>query len=147
MRPLFEQLYTRHQAGLYRFVRRLLGSALNAQVDEVFQGHMAARRQRASQVGTARARPFETWLYTLAHNRVIDMLRRSGREVSIDAFDSDSTEPWEPQAGAWQHWPAPASAAPHSEELAFWRRAGEKLLACLDQLPLPAAQRLLAASR
>ena len=33
----FEQLYARHQAGLYRFIRRLLGSALNAQTDEVFQ--------------------------------------------------------------------------------------------------------------
>jgi len=32
----FEQLYARHQAGLYRFIRRLLGSALNAQTDEVF---------------------------------------------------------------------------------------------------------------
>ena len=33
----FEQLYARHQTGLYRFIRRLLGSALNAQTDEVFQ--------------------------------------------------------------------------------------------------------------
>ena len=33
----FERLYERHQAALYRFVRRLLGSALSAQTDEVFQ--------------------------------------------------------------------------------------------------------------
>ena len=33
----FEQLYARHQAGLYRFIRRLLGTALAAQTDEVFQ--------------------------------------------------------------------------------------------------------------
>jgi DNA-directed RNA polymerase specialized sigma24 family protein len=33
----FERLYARHQAGLYRFVRRLLGAALAAQADEVFQ--------------------------------------------------------------------------------------------------------------
>jgi hypothetical protein len=33
----FEQLYARHHAGLYRFVRRLLGPSLGAQVDEVFQ--------------------------------------------------------------------------------------------------------------
>ena len=33
----FEALYRRHQAGLYRFVRRLLGPALSAQTDEVFQ--------------------------------------------------------------------------------------------------------------
>lgn len=132
----FEQLYARHQAGLYRFVRRSLGTSLNAQVDEVFQDTwlrvVNARAKWEPQGAT-----FRTWLFTLAHNRVIDMLRRSGREISIDAFDGDNAEPWEPQAGAWQHWPAPASAAPHSEELAFWRRAGEKLLGCLDQLPLP----------
>ena len=33
----FERLYERHRAGLYRFVRRLLGTALAAQTDEVFQ--------------------------------------------------------------------------------------------------------------
>ena len=134
----FEQLYARHQAGLYRFVRRLLGTALNAQTDEVFQDTwlrvVQARARWAPQGAT-----FRTWLYTLAHHRVIDMLRRSGREVSIDAFDGEGDEPWEPQStAAWQHWPAPASAgASHTEELAFWRRAGEKLLACLEQLPLP----------
>ncbi|MEQ1808024.1 MAG: sigma factor, partial [Burkholderiaceae bacterium] len=33
----FEQIYARHHSALYRFVRRLLGNALAAQVDEVFQ--------------------------------------------------------------------------------------------------------------
>jgi RNA polymerase sigma-70 factor (ECF subfamily) len=131
----FEQLYARHQAGLYRFVRRLLGSSLNAQADEVFQDtwlRVVHARARWEPQGAS----FKTWLYTLAHHRVVDMLRRSGREISVDAFEGDDGEPWEPQAGAWQHWPAP-SAGLHTEELAFWRRAGEKLLACLEQLPLP----------
>lgn len=132
----FEQLYARHQAGLYRFVRRLLGSALNAQTDEVFQDtwlRVVQARARWEPQGAT----FRTWLYTLAHHRVIDMLRRSGREVSLDAHGDDGDAPWEPETTAWQHWPAPAAAASHTEELAFWRRAGEKLLACLEQLPLP----------
>src|SRR5881394_392557 len=87
----FEQLYRRHQAALYRFVRRLLGAKLSAQTDEVFQ---------------------DTW------HRVIDLLRRSGREISVDAFEGDSDEPWQPDAAAWQHWPAPAGAAPQGDELA-----------------------------
>ena len=33
----FESLYARHQAALYRFVRRLLGSSAATQADEVFQ--------------------------------------------------------------------------------------------------------------
>ena len=136
----FEQLYARHQAGLYRFVRRLLGTALSAQADEVFQDtwlRVVHARQRWQPQGAT----FRTWLFTLAHRRVIDLLRRSGREVSVDALeDGDGDAPWQPQTAdgaAWQHWPAPAGAAPQGEELAFWRRAGEKLLDCLDQLPVP----------
>ena len=132
----FERLYERHQAGLYRFVRRLLGSALTAQADEVFQDtwlRVVNARERWAPQGAS----FRTWLFTLAHHRVIDLLRRSGREVALDAFDDEGDGPWEPEAQAWQHWPAPAGAAPHSEDLAFWRRAGERLLDCLEQLPLP----------
>ncbi|WP_448171245.1 sigma-70 family RNA polymerase sigma factor [Rhizobacter fulvus] len=135
----FEQLYARHHAGLYRFIRRLLGSALNAQTDEVFQDtwlRVVQARTRWTQDGAS----FRTWLFTLAHHRVVDLLRRSGREVALDAFEDDDGAPWEPVAdasAAWQHWPAPAGAAAHTEELAFWRRAGEQLLGCLDQLPLP----------
>jgi RNA polymerase sigma-70 factor (ECF subfamily) len=134
----FEILYRRHQAGLYRFVRRLLGTALAAQADEVFQDtwlRVVQSRTRWEPQGAT----FRTWLYTLAHHRVIDLLRRSGREVAIDAFeDEEDGHAWEPEPGAaWQHWPAPAGAALHGEELAFWRRAGERLLQCLEQLPLP----------
>ena len=131
----FERLYARHQAALYRFVRRLLGSRALAQVDEVFQDTwlrvVHARERWAPQGAT-----FRTWLFTLAHHRAIDVLRRSGREVALDAFDSDADEPWQPEAAAWQHWPPPAGATLHSEDLAFWRRAGERLLDCLEQLPL-----------
>lgn len=130
----FEALYRRHQAGLYRFVRRLLGSALAAQTDEVFQDtwmRVVQARARWQPQGAS----FRTWLYTLAHHRTIDLLRRSGREVELDAFEGDG-EPWQPEAEAWQHWPPPAASTLASEDLAFWRRAGERLLQCLEQLPL-----------
>jgi RNA polymerase sigma-70 factor (ECF subfamily) len=132
----FERLYLRHQHGLYRFVRRLLGAPLAAQADEVFQDtwlRVVHARDRWAPQGAS----FRTWLFTLAHHRVIDLLRRSGREVALDAFDGEDGEPWQPDAPAWQHWPAPASAALPSDELTFWRRAGERLLQCLEQLPLP----------
>jgi RNA polymerase sigma factor (sigma-70 family) len=140
----FEQLYARHRAGLYRFVRRLLGTAHAAQTDEVFQDTwlrvVTARASWAPQGAS-----FRTWLFTLAHHRAIDVLRRSGREVSSDAFaanaggsgSGEGAEPWAPDAAAWQHWPAPAGAAPQSDDIAFWRRAGERLLVCLEQLPVP----------
>ncbi len=131
----FEQLYERHRLALYRFVRRLLGSTNVAQVDEVFQDtwlRVVQARARWQPQGAS----FRTWLFTLAHHRAIDLLRRSGREVALDAHEGEDGEPWQPEAQAWQHWPAPASSALQGDELAFWRRAGEKLLACLDELPL-----------
>jgi RNA polymerase sigma factor (sigma-70 family) len=130
----FEQLYSRHQAGLYRFVRRLLGPQLASQTDEVFQDAWL-RVVHARATWQPQGASFRTWLFTIANNRVIDLWRRSGREVSLDL--DDESAPWEPDGSAWQQWPAPASCAPHSEELAFWRRAGERLLQCLDELPLP----------
>ena len=74
----FEQLYARHEQALYRFVRRLLGQAHAAQVDEAFQDtwlRVVHARARWEPQGAS----FRTWLYTLAHHRVIDLLRRSGR--------------------------------------------------------------------
>jgi RNA polymerase sigma-70 factor (ECF subfamily) len=154
----FERLYARHQAGLYRFVRRLLGKPLAAQADEVFQDTwMKLVQQRGrwtphgappaagvpaalpddtdASPGTASVR---TWLYTVAHHRVVDLWRRSGREVSVDA--ADDAAPWEPDGRlgqAWQYWPALVDPSPSGDDLQFWRRAGERLLYCLDQLPLP----------
>lgn len=132
----FEQLYARHRQGLYRFVRRLLGAAHAGQVDELFQDtwlRVVQARDRWQPQGAS----FRTWLYTLAHHRAIDLLRKSGREVALDAFEGEDGEPWQPEAAAWQHWPAPATGTLQGDELAFWRRAGERLLQCLEQLPLP----------
>ena len=80
----FERLYTRHQAALYRFVHRLLGTAAAAQADEVFQDAwlklIQARHDWLPQAqGGASLR---TWLFTLAHHRAVDCLRKTGREVS-----------------------------------------------------------------
>jgi RNA polymerase sigma-70 factor (ECF subfamily) len=94
-------------------------------------------RERWSPQGAS----FRTWLFTLAHHRAIDVLRKSGREVSIDglAGDDDAERaPWQPapDAQAWHGWPA---AAPAAEDIRFWRAAGARLLDCLESLP--AAQR------
>jgi RNA polymerase sigma factor (sigma-70 family) len=126
----FEQIYARHHSALYRFVRRLLGSTLAAQVDEVFQDTWL-RVVRSRDSWAPQGATFRTWLFTLAHHRAIDVLRRSGREVALDAIETDGDEPWVPDMVPWQHWPAP-----QADELAFWRRAGLRLLDCLEQLPL-----------
>jgi RNA polymerase sigma-70 factor (ECF subfamily) len=127
----FEWLYQRHQAALYRFVRRLLGRAGAAQADEVFQDtwlRVLQAKERYSPQGAQ----FRTWLFTLAHHRAIDVLRRSGREISTPADETDDREPFVPAAEPWHQWPRPDEAI---DNLVFWRRAGARLLECLEQLP------------
>ena len=132
----FERLYARHHAALYRFVRRVLGREAAIQADEVFQDtwlRVVNARERWSPQGAT----FRTWLFTLAHHRAIDLLRKSGREVALGAVDDDPREPWQPAVdeAPWQAWPAAGQAADSAHEQVFWRAAGQRLLDCLDALP------------
>ena len=135
----FEALYTRHESGLYRFVRRLLGMRLAPEVDEVFQ-ETWARIVAARESFTPQGASWRTWAFTIAHNLAMDRLRQSGREVAFYAHDEDGDG-----MGAARLFgrgllgderSASSDAAhPSAEELAFWRAAGRRLLACLDELP------------
>jgi RNA polymerase sigma-70 factor (ECF subfamily) len=131
--PAFDALYLRHEGPLYRFVRRVLGSAMAAQADEVFQDCwlriVNKRDSYSSDLGK-----WKTWAYTIAHHLALDRLRTSGRELSVD---SEGT-----QSGAERlEWlQASLDLSHHSaEDTAFWRAAGRQLLQCLEALP--AAQR------
>lgn len=125
----FEVLYARHEAGMFRFVSRLLGSSLAAQVEAVFQdawGRIIAGR-KAFLPQSARWR---TWALTLAYQAALDRLRI--RDASTEPAFDDS---------APLDWLVPALGAPTSsaDDGAHWHAAGQKLLQCLELLP--AAQR------
>ncbi|RYF75073.1 MAG: sigma-70 family RNA polymerase sigma factor [Comamonadaceae bacterium] len=124
----FDVLYARHEGALLRFVRRLLGARHVAQADEVFQDtwlRIVAARASFSPQGAS----WRTWAFTIAHNLAMDRLRVSGREVLLDAHD-DEDEPPALRAAA-----ASSDAQTSTEDQAFWRAAGRRLLACLDELP------------
>lgn len=128
----FDVLYGRHEGALLRFVRRLLGHELAAQADEVFQDtwmRIIAARENYSARGDA---SWRTWAFTIAHHAAMDRLRVSGREKPLE-FRDDADDPleWLQAAVDMSH--------PSSEDVAFWRAAGQQLLDCLDALP--AAQR------
>jgi RNA polymerase sigma factor (sigma-70 family) len=131
----FERLYARHEAALLRFVRRLLGTRLAAQADEVFQDTWMRVIAAAASFDATRAQ-WRTWAFTIAHNLAMDRLRTSGREHSIDDAaphgdaDADPLD-WLQEALDLAH--------PATDDLAHWRAAGRQLLQCLDALP--AAQR------
>src|SRR5438874_12445107 len=84
----FDVLYGRHKGGVYRYLLRQCRQGVA--VDELFQDvWMNLIRARASYVPSAK---FTTYLYRLAHNRLIDHYRASGqvRPVSVDdqAFEA-----------------------------------------------------------
>jgi RNA polymerase sigma-70 factor (ECF subfamily) len=123
----FDVLYARHEAALYRFVRRLLGPRLAAHAEEVFQDcwlRIVAARASFRPQGAA----WRTWAFTIAHNLAMDRLRTSGREVSVDA-DEDADAPLDWLMAHIDH------LAPSTEDQAFWRAAGAQLLHCLEALP------------
>jgi RNA polymerase sigma-70 factor (ECF subfamily) len=85
----FDSLYARHKGPLFRYVVR--GVRVRAVAEELYQEiwiRVIEARKRYS--ATAR---FTTWMYTIAHNRLIDHWRRKELLV-VDPEPRD-----EPQAG------------------------------------------------
>lgn len=81
----FDRLYARHKGGVYRYLLRHCRSPGVA--EELFQDvWMNAIRVRASYVPSAR---FTTWLYTLAHHRIVDHWRAAGR-ARFESIDDDA---------------------------------------------------------
>ncbi len=80
----FDILYKRHRTRLFRFVLRSIPS--RGVAEELYQEiWMRVIEARGSYAPKAR---FTTWLYTIAHNRMVDHWRRSGLSVvSLDDAD------------------------------------------------------------
>lgn len=119
----FEALYARWRGPLYRYFLRQCGHS--GQADELFQDvFMRVIGAAAGYVPTAK---FATWLFRIAHNRLVDHWRKAGREP-VDpppsGEDGDDRE-FDP--------PAPEGAAPDRE--AERRELGNALIAALSELP------------
>lgn len=116
----FESLYRRHRGPLYRFVLRSVKGA--AEAEELFQD-IWMRVIEARMRYTPQSR-FATWLYTIAHNRLVDHWRAKGLSlVSLDDDDASAPQP-----------PAPPSAEP--ERIVQARQSLDRLAAALAALPL-----------
>lgn len=86
----FEVLYSRHRARLYRFVLRSVKSrAVGEELfQEVWLRVIDARGRYAPQAR------FTTWLYTIAHNQLVDHWRKRGLTlVALEGDDLPGTSP------------------------------------------------------
>ena len=120
----FDELYRRHRAPLYRYLLRQCRDA--AAAEELFQDVWANLvRARSNYTVTAR---FATYLYRLAHNRLIDHYRRRvpAALVSFDDEDAAIAEPF-------------TTARAQPEAIYETKQAAARVLALLEELP--AAQR------
>ncbi len=86
----FDRLYARHKGTVYRFVSRSLPSRADA--EEIFQD-VWMKAIEARQRYEPRAK-FTTWLYAIAHNRLVDAWRRKGLVlVPLDGDDDGDGRP------------------------------------------------------
>jgi len=84
----FDALYARHELGVWRYVFRSV--RVQAVADDLLQDVWFAVARSASTY-TVSAR-FKTWLFTMAHNRLVDHFRSARHHVSIDGRDADGED-------------------------------------------------------
>ena len=116
----FEVLYARHRNRLYRYL--LHQSGRREWADELFQEvWMSVIKARGGYEVTAK---FTTWLFRIAHNRLVDGFRASGRQREVEATDGDGEPP-----------DCPASPEERPERLIERHELAARLVAAVESLP------------
>ena len=84
----FEFLYQRHESRVFRYLHRNVRNEATAN-DLMQEVWFAVVRGAAKYQPSAK---FTTWLFTIAHNRMVDMIRANHRLQSLDAGDDADPE-------------------------------------------------------
>jgi RNA polymerase sigma-70 factor (ECF subfamily) len=128
----FDLLYSRHRAGLFRFISHQCRQPERAQ--EIFQEvwmKVIGARDRYYPDENAQ---FRTWLFTIARNAVMDFFRGQAKG-DAPLFENDEEESVVVQL------PAPRTELP--EVRAASREQGEAILRALEALPAPQREAFL----
>ncbi len=87
----FNTLYARHEMRVWRYIYRSVQNQSAA--DELMQDVWFAVARAASSYEPQRnAAKFTTWLFTLAHHRIVDYWRTLKLHTSMDADDDESVQ-------------------------------------------------------
>ncbi len=111
----FEELYRRHKGALYRFVLRSVRERSLAEelFQEIWMRVIEARSRYEPQA------KFTTWLYTIAHNRIVDHWRKKG--LQLVALD-EAVDP-------------PAAPGSQPEKILEGKQSLARFLRALEALP------------
>lgn len=145
---VFEALYARHKGPLYRYFLRQCGNADAA--NELFQDawvRIINSRERYEPKA-----PFTTYIYQIAHNCLVDYLRKAGRSLTdgatavagspvAEVLPEPIAEEIDP-AFASARWSlvdwelGPADASPGPEAASSGEQRASRLRSALDALPM-----------
>lgn len=117
----FARLYDRYDPALFRFIRRLLGSAHANAAEDLHQETWIAVSKYAMEFDPSRASA-AAWLFTIARRKVFDHFRR--QKVAVLAHTQDDAAMMVPDPGQ-----SPLEQV-QSRELA------EEIVAAVEALPL-----------
>lgn len=112
----FEVLYSNHKGPLYRYVLRQCDESL---AEEIFQD-IWIKLINARDKYEVKAK-FTTWLYNIAHNRIVDHYRRQNIRI-VNNYDENISC-------------APAVKNEQPEQQAQYDEQAEKLLTAIRNLP------------
>ncbi len=127
----FDELYARHRMGLHRFIARQCRVA--ERVDEIFQdvwmNVIAAAPRYAVQA------QFRTWLFTIAHNKLMDYFRANAKSEARLYEVKDGEDAVEIDV--------PGARTEEPEVQTESNRARVAILKALDALPAPQREAFL----
>jgi RNA polymerase sigma-70 factor (ECF subfamily) len=126
----FEELYGRWRSRLFRYLVHQCGD--KARAEELYQDIWLKVVGARSHYEVAAK--FSTWLFRIAHHRLIDHWRASGRQMeALSSYDDDDDDPPDER-------PEMAAAPDETPERLFERRdLAERMAGAISRLP--AAQR------
>ncbi|MEA2662523.1 MAG: hypothetical protein QOH08_2095 [Chloroflexota bacterium] len=127
----FDSLARAHERGLYSHVARILGPGADAE-DVVQDALVSAWRSLPGFEGTS----FKAWLFRIARNRAIDLLRARKRraELPLDPPDDGDGDPG---------WAEPVAGGPEPSDIASGRESLAAVEAALALLPVEQRDALL----
>ena len=127
----FDGLARAHERALYSHVARILGPGPDAE-DVVQDAFVSAWRSISGFEGTS----FKAWLFRIARNRAIDLIRAQKRraELPLDPPDDEGGSPG---------WAEPVAGGPQLADIAAGHEAREAVEAALSLVPVEQRDALL----